>query len=257
MTTETPTADSLPTAISTEEWAIRRELAVAYRMFAHWGWDDLIYTHLSARVPGPEEHFLLNPFDLGFDEVTASNLVKVDREGETVLPTAHSTNPAGFVIHSAVHLGRPDAHCVLHLHTPDGQAVSSMAEGLLPICQTSMFVLGFGVGHHDYEGPATDLDERARLVRDLGDNGVMLLRNHGTLAVGSSIGEAFTRMYFLERACQIQTRVAASSELNEPPRKMIDATAAIGAGALTAANVNLAWPMIVRRALRLFPDLVG
>jgi ribulose-5-phosphate 4-epimerase/fuculose-1-phosphate aldolase len=243
--------------ISPEEWEVRRELAVAYRMFAHWGWDDLIYTHLSARVPGGENHFLLNPFELGFDEVTASNLVKVDEEGVAVLPTEHTTNPAGFVIHSAVHLGRDDAHCVLHLHTPDGQAVSAHAEGLLPICQTSMFVNGFGIGYHDYEGPATDLDERARLVRDLGDNGVLMLRNHGTLAVGSSVGEAFTRMYFLERACSIQVRAGASGmKLNEPPLGMVDSTAAVGAGALTTANVMLAWPMIVRRAHRLFPDLL-
>jgi ribulose-5-phosphate 4-epimerase/fuculose-1-phosphate aldolase len=242
--------------ISPEEWEIRRELAVAYRMFAHWGWDDLIYTHLSARVPGPEHHFLLNPFDLGFDEITASNLVKVDQDGEAVLPTEHTTNPAGFVIHSAVHLGREDAHCVLHLHTPDGQAVSAHADGLLPLCQTSMFVNGFGIGYHAYEGPATDLDERQRLVRDLGDNGVLLLRNHGTLSVGSSIGEAFTRMYFLERACQIQIRAGASGmKLNEPPLGMVDSTAAVGAGLLTEANVTLAWPMIVRRAHRLFADL--
>lgn len=242
--------------MSDEEWAVRRELAVAYRMFAHWGWDDLIYTHLSARVPGPEHHFLLNPFELGFDEVTPSNLVKVDRDGQAVGPTDHTTNPAGFVIHSAVHLGRADAHCVLHLHTPDGQAVSSLAEGLLPICQSSMFVFGFGVGYHDFEGPATDLDERDRLVRDLGTNGVLLLRNHGTLAVGSSIGEAFTRMYFLERACQIQVRAGATGmKLNDPPLGMVDSTAEVGATGLTAANVTLAWPMIIRRAHRLFPDL--
>ncbi len=125
-------------AVSPEEWAIREELAVAYRMFHHWGWDDLIYTHLSARVPGPEHHFLLNPFDLGFDEVTASNLVKVDRDGNAVLPTEHATNPAGFVIHSAVHLGRDDAQCVLHLHTPDGQAVSAMAAGLQSAAKTGV-----------------------------------------------------------------------------------------------------------------------
>lgn len=244
--------------ISLEEREVRRELAVAYRMFAHWGWDDLIYTHLSARVPGADDHFLLNPFDLGFDEVTPENLVKVDRDGNAVGPSEHPTNPAGFVIHSAVHLGRADAHCVLHLHTPDGQAVSAQADGLLPICQTSMFVHGFGIGYHDYEGPATDLDERERLVRDLGDNGVLMLRNHGTLAVGSTIGEAFTRMYFLERACQIQVRaLAAGAKLNEPPLGMIESTAAAGAGGLSVANVTLAWPMIVRRAHRLFPELAA
>lgn len=248
--------DDVRPEVSDEEWAIRRELAVAYRMFHHWGWDDLIYTHLSARVPGPEHHFLLNPFDLGFDEVTPANLIKVDRDGEAVLPTEHTTNPAGFVIHSAVHLGREDAHCVLHLHTPDGQAVASQADGLLPLNQTSMFVHGFGIGYHDYESVATDLDERERLVRDLGDNGILLLRNHGTLAVGASIGEAFTRMYYLERACQVQVRaLAGGAKLNDPPLGTVEATAAVGATGLNQANVQLAWPMIVRRALRLFPDL--
>ncbi|MFV0524671.1 MAG: class II aldolase/adducin family protein [Acidimicrobiales bacterium] len=245
-----------PSTMTPEEWAVRHDLAVAYRMFAHWGWDDLIYTHLSARVPGTD-HFLLNPFDLSFDEVTPDNLVKVDTEGNAVDPTDHVTNPAGFVIHSAVHMGREDAHCVLHLHTIDGQAVSNMAEGLLPLCQTSMFVQGFGVGYHDYEGVAVNLDERARLVRDLGDNGILVLRNHGMLAVGSSVAEAFTRMYYLERSCQVQVRTLAAGTFHQPPPATLAPTAQAGAGGLEEANVKLGWPAIVRKAHRLFPDLAG
>ena len=242
--------------ISEEEWGVRRELAAAYRMFAHWGWDDLIYTHLSARVPGPDHHFLLNPLELGFDEITASSLVKVDRDGAAVGHTEYSTNPAGFVIHSAVHFGREDAACVMHLHTPDGQAVSAQAEGLLPLCQTSMLTLGFGLGYHDFEGPATDLDERERLVRDLGDNGILLLRNHGTLAVGSSVGEAFTRLYFLERSCQVQVRAGVGAvKITEPSLSMIERSGQLSRGLLNELNVSTAWPMIVRRANRLFPDL--
>ena len=244
--------------ISSEEWEVRRDLAIAYRMFHHWGWDDLIYTHLSARVPGPDHHFLLNPFDLGFDEITPQTLVKVDMEGNAVIPTEHTTNPAGFVIHSACHMGRDDAACVMHLHTPDGQVVASMADGLLAINQTSMFVHGFGIGYHDYESVANDLDERERLVRDLGTNGVLMLRNHGTLVIGTSVAEAFTRAYYLERACQVQVRVmAGGAKINEPPMGTVEATAAIGAGGLGEANVTYAWPMVVRRALRLFPDLAG
>jgi ribulose-5-phosphate 4-epimerase/fuculose-1-phosphate aldolase len=249
--------NTMQSDFSSEEWAVRCDLAAAYRMFAHWDWDDLIYTHLSARVPGPDHHFLLNPLELGFDEITASSLVKVDREGAAVGPTDYSTNPAGFVIHSAVHHGSEDANCVMHLHTLDGQAMSAQAEGLLPLCQTSMFALGFGVGYHDYEGPATDLDERERLVRDLGDNGLLMLRNHGTLSVGSSVGEAFTRMYFLERSCGIQVRAGlGSAKLTEPSLNMVDRTAELSRGLLAEVNVAKAWPMVVRRATRLFPDLL-
>lgn len=240
--------------VDAAEWAVRTDLAVAYRMFHHWGWDDLIYTHLSARVPGPDHHFLLNPYDLGFDEITPANLVKVDLDGDPVTPTEHQTNPAGFVIHSAVHAARESAQCVMHLHTPDGQAVSAQAHGVLPICQTSMFVHGLGLAYHDFEGTALDLDERDRLVADLGENNLMLLRNHGTLAVGASVGEAFTSMYYFERACQVQVR-ALTADLVSASSEAIAYTASIGAGPLIDANVTLAWPMVKRRAHRLFPDL--
>ena len=167
--------------VSEEEWKIRVDLAAAYRLVAHYGWDDLIFTHLSARVPGPEHHFLLNPYNLMFEEVTASSLVKVDMNGHPVEPTPFITNPAGFTIHSALHMAREDAHAVMHLHTPHGQAVSAHAEGLLPLTQTAMLIRD-EIAYHDYEGVAVDLDERERIVADLGDKSAMILRNHGTLA---------------------------------------------------------------------------
>ncbi|MDP8914006.1 MAG: class II aldolase/adducin family protein, partial [Pseudomonadota bacterium] len=173
---------SLEGKVSEEEWKIRVDLAAAYRLVAYHGWDDLIFTHLSARVPGPEHHFLLNPYNLMFEEVTASSLVKVDMEGNPVEPTPFITNPAGFTIHSALHMARPDAHAVIHLHTPHGQAVAAHSEGLLPLTQTAMLIRD-DVAYHDYEGVAVDLDERERLVADIGDKGAMLLRNHGTLAI--------------------------------------------------------------------------
>src|SRR6187551_4035586 len=164
--------------VSDEEWAIRVDLAAAYRLVAHFGWDDLIFTHLSARIPGPEHHFLLNPYNLMFEEVTASSLVKVDVNGNPVEPTPFITNPAGFTIHSAIHMAREDAQAVIHLHTPHGQAVSAHGDGLLPLTQTAMLIRD-EVAYHDYEGVAVDLDERERLVADLGEKNAMILRNHG------------------------------------------------------------------------------
>src|SRR4030095_4761803 len=187
---------SMKGKVSEEEWAIRVDLATAYRMVAYYGWDDLIFTHLSARIPGPEHHFLLNPYNLMFEEVTASSLIKVDVSGNPVDPTPFITNPAGFTIHSAIHMAREDAHAVMHLHTPAGQAVAAHSEGLLPLTQTAMLVRG-EVAFHDYEGVAVDLDERDRLVADLGTKNAMILRNHGTLAVGKNVGECFIRLYYL------------------------------------------------------------
>ena len=172
--------------VSDEEWAIRVDLAAAYRLIAYYGWDDLIFTHLSARIPGPEHHFLLNPYNLMFEEVTASSLIKVDINGNPVEPTPFITNPAGFTIHSAVHMAREDAQAVMHLHTPHGQAVSAHSDGLLPLTQTAMLIRN-DLAFHDYEGVAVDLDERERLVAHLGTKNLMLLRNHGTLAVGPSM----------------------------------------------------------------------
>jgi len=245
---------SLEGKVSDEEWAVRVDLAAAYRMVAHYGWDDLIFTHLSARVPGPEHHFLLNPYQLMFEEVTASSLVKVDIHGNPVEPTPFITNPAGFTIHSAIHMGREDAQAVMHLHTPAGQAVSAHSEGLLPLTQTAMLVRG-EIAFHDYEGVAVDLSERERLVADLGDKGAMLLRNHGTLAIGRTVGECFVRLYFLERACQAQIMALSAGEsLNNPPQGTPELTSEQGSAGLSVAANLLAWPALKRKAYRLDPS---
>jgi ribulose-5-phosphate 4-epimerase/fuculose-1-phosphate aldolase len=242
---------SLEGKVSDEEWAIRVDLACAYRMVANYGWDDVIFTHLSARIPGEEHHFLLNPYQLMFEEVTASSLVKVDVNGNPVEPTPFITNPAGFTIHSAIHMAREDAHAVMHLHTPAGQAVSAHSEGLLPLTQTAMLVRQ-DVAFHDYEGVAVDLDERERLVANLGTKGAMILRNHGTLAVGKNVGE---KLYFLERACQAQVMaLSAGKDVNMPPQGAPEVTAQQGAMGLNVAANLLAWPALKRKAYRLDPS---
>ena len=244
---------SLEGQVSDEEWAIRVDLAAAYRLVAHYGWDDLIFTHLSARIPGPEHHFLLNPYQLMFEEVTASSLIKVDVHGNPVDPTPFITNPAGFTIHSAVHMAREDAHAVMHLHTPAGQAVSAHEEGLLPLTQTAMLVRG-DLAFHDYEGVATELEERERLVADLGTKNAMLLRNHGTLAVGGNVGECFIKLYFIERACQAQVMaLSAGDQLNRPPQGAAELAAQQGGAGLKMAANLLAWPALNRKAYRLDP----
>ena len=245
---------SLEGKVSDDEWAIRVDLAAAYRMVASYGWDDLIFTHLSARIPGPEHHFLLNPYQLMFEEVTASSLIKVDVHGNPVEPTPFITNPAGFTIHSAIHMAREDAQAVMHLHTPAGQAVAAHSEGLLPLTQTAMLVRG-DLAFHDYAGVAVDLDERERLVANLGDKSAMILRNHGTLAVGKTIGECFVKLYFLERACQAQVMaLSAGEDVNLPPQGSPEITAQQGAMGLTVAANLLAWPALKRKAYRLDPS---
>jgi len=196
-------APALKSHISPEEWAMRVNLAACYRLVEMFGWSDLLGTHISARVPSEENSFLINPYGLLFDEITASSLVKVDEAGNILSPTEYGINPAGFVIHGAVHIARPEVACVLHTHTPAGTGVSIQTGGILPLSQQALQVIGH-TGYHDYEGPATELDERARLVRDLDDNNVLVLRNHGLLTVGRSVGEAFVWMYRAERACRIQ-----------------------------------------------------
>ncbi|SOB86491.1 Ribulose-5-phosphate 4-epimerase/Fuculose-1-phosphate aldolase [Sphingomonas guangdongensis] len=239
--------------MTAEEWQTRVNLAAAYRLVALYGWDDLIFTHLSARVPGPEHHFLINPYDMMFEEITASSLVKIDVDGRPVGATAHPVNPAGFVIHSAIHMAREDAHAVMHLHTPDGQAVSAMACGLLPHTQTAM-IAGGDVAYHDYEGIATDLEERDRLVADLGQKNAMILRNHGTLTVGNSVAACFVRLYFLERACEAQVKMLAAGidGLTPPPEgtpeKVAVQSAPAGMGLLAQ---RLAWPALLRKLDRM------
>lgn len=185
------------------EREMRADLAAAFRLVDLYGWSDLLATHLSARVPGPDDHFLINPFGLLFEEVTASSLIKVDVAGNILSDSAYGINPAGFVIHSAVHMARRDAACVMHTHTAAGTGVATQKDGLLPLTQHALAVLAH-TGYHDFEGIATDLDERARLARDLADNNVLILRNHGLLTVGRTVGEAFMWMYRAERACRMQ-----------------------------------------------------
>ena len=214
------TAPAVPPVMSPEERRTRIDLAAAYRLVAHFGWDDLIFTHISARIPGPEHHFLINPYGMMFGEITASSLVKVDLEGEKVGESDYDINPAGFTIHSAVHAAREDARCVIHLHTPAGVGVSCQAHGLLPLNQTAM-LFNDQLAYHEYEGVAFNLDERPRLVADLGTKNAMLLRNHGTLAVGPTVHEAFLTMYFLERACAMQVAALAGGTALHYPAEAV------------------------------------
>ncbi|GJL86503.1 MAG: class II aldolase [Minwuia thermotolerans] len=197
-----------PDGITAEEWQARLDLAACYRLIHMFGMDDLIYTHISARVPGPEEHFLINGFGLLYEEITASNLVKVDIEGNILSDSEWGINPAGYVIHSCIHREMPEIGCVLHTHTVAGTGVSAQEEGLLPLSQTSMLFTG-QVAYHDYEGVALREEEQARMLADMGDKRIMILRNHGLLTVGETVQEAFLLMYYMEQACRMQ--VAAQS----------------------------------------------
>ncbi|MFJ3450252.1 class II aldolase/adducin family protein [Pseudomonas sichuanensis] len=236
------------------EQHLREELAACYRLIAHFRMTDLIFTHISVRLPGPEHHFLINPYGLMFDEITASNLVKIDLHGHAVEPSPYPVNPAGFVIHSAIHGAREDAQCVLHTHTRAGCAVAALECGLLPVNQISMEFYG-KVAYHDYEGVALDLSEQQRLVADLGQQPVMILRNHGLLTVGRSVSEAFMRMYYLEKACEIQLAAQASGKLVLPPhavcahteRQFNDPGRPLQEGQLTDPDaMQLAWAALLR-----------
>ena len=240
--------------MTTEEWQARVELAALYRLVALHGWDDMIFTHLSARVPGPEHHFLINPYGWLFCEITASSLVKVDPDGRAVDPTPHRVNPAGFTIHSAVHAAREDAMFVLHLHTDAGVAVSTHEEGLLPLTQHALIVLP-SLAYHDYEGIALHLDERQRIVRDLGGCHAMLLRNHGTLALGATSGAAFLNLFMLERACaqQVMALSAGRGGVRLASQAARDEVRAQMAGPMAAMASMLAWPGLLRRVQRESP----
>jgi ribulose-5-phosphate 4-epimerase/fuculose-1-phosphate aldolase len=236
------------------EWQIRVDLAAAYRLVALHGWDDLVFTHLSARIPGPEHHFLINRYDLGFDEITASSLIKVGLNGLPVDGQIKAVNPAGFTIHSALHMSREAANCVIHLHTPHGQAVSAMAEGLMPLTQTALHVV-HDLSYHTYEGIATDLNERERIAQDLGNKHLLMLRNHGTLAIGAEVADAFLRIYFLERACEAQVLALAAGRegINAVADAMVERVAMQGASAGQMVSRQLVWPMLMRRVRRLSP----
>ena len=232
--------------VSPEEWQQRVDLAALYRLVAMQGWDDFLFTHLSARVPGPEHHFLINPLGLCFEEVTASSLVKVDTEGNKVMASPYDINPAGFTIHSAVHMARPDAMFVMHLHTDDGVAVSAMEDGLMPLTQHAMQC--GPIAYHDYEGVALDLDERERIVQDLGDGQFMILRNHGTLTVGGSANAAFMAMYYLERACTMQVKaLSGGGRVNQPPQGSAEKAAEQSRLLFDGSVDELAWPAWLRR----------
>jgi ribulose-5-phosphate 4-epimerase/fuculose-1-phosphate aldolase len=240
---------------SAEEWAIRVDLAAAYRLVALFKWDDLVFTHITARVPGPEHHFLINPYGMLFDEITASSLVKIDMQGAKVEDSPWPVNPAGFTIHSAVHAARHDIQCVLHTHTLNGVAVSAQADGVLPISQQSIFVLD-SLAYHDYEGVALRDDEKPRLVKDLGDKTYLMLRNHGLLTVGRSVAAAFAAMYTFEATCNIQIRALAGGKtLTRVNQNIIDtAMEQSRTATLNKGPEGLVWPGLLRRLDRIDPS---
>ena len=241
---------SIRELVSPEEWQVRVDLAAAYRLVADYGWDDLVFTHISARVPGPDHHFLINPYGMMFDEITASSLVKVDLNGKIVMDSLYSINPAGFTIHSAVHAAREDALCVMHLHTDYGIAVSAQEKGLLPISQQSLFVLS-SLGYHDYEGLALNDEEKPRLVADLGRKTFLILRNHGLLTVGPTVADAFLSMFLLERACRIQIMAQAGGGKLVPIDEKIFAQIPRQEQVVTqGGGGRLVWPGLLRRLAR-------
>lgn len=239
--------------VSDAEWRTRVDLAAAYRMVAMFGWDDLVFTHISARVPGREGEFLINPYGLFFEEITASSLVKVDAMGVKLDDTPFDVNPAGFTIHSAVHAARHDVGCVLHTHTANGIAVSAQAGGVLPLSQQSIFVLS-SLGYHDYEGVALREDEKPRLVADLGSNGFLMLRNHGLLTVGATVADAFLSMYLFETVCTIQVRAqAGGGELVQVDRRIVEGAQQQAAAVTRGLGAQLVWPGLLRRLDRRLP----
>jgi len=203
-----PTHDARPAAIDEAEWDLRVQLAAAYRIFDHIGWIELIFNHITVRVPGPDKHVLINPYGLMYNEVTASNLVKIDLDGNIVGPSNHPVNPAGYIIHSAIHRAREDAHCIMHTHTTTGMAVACKAEGLTPSNFYAAMIWG-GIAYHDFEGITTNPDEQPRLVASLGERNLLILRNHGLLSCGRTIPEAFIRLWTLQRACDVQAAAEA------------------------------------------------
>ena len=242
------TAPSVQSQVSEQEWRTRVDLAACYRLIAQYGWDDLIFTHISAKVPGTED-FLINPYGLMFHEMTASSLIKVDLAGAKLMDSPFEINPAGYTIHSAVHEVRPDVGCVLHIHTPAGIAVSAQKSGLLPLSQQSLFVLS-SLAYHGYEGVALHHEEKARLQADLGDKHFMILPNHGLLTAFGSIADAFLGMFTLQRACEIQVMAQAGGELIHIPQPILDGAQAMIAGVMKGAQGlggALAWPALLRK----------
>jgi len=259
MATAIKTTDVDTRAWTQAEWKVRVDLAAFYRLSAVYGWDDFLFTHISARVPGPDHHFLINPYGLMFEEITASSLVKVDLAGKIIGESLYGINYAGYVIHSAIHGARDDAHFIAHFHSPDGVAVSSHEEGLLPINQRALGLIP-RLSYHEYEGIALNLDERERLVADLGDTSTMLLRNHGTLALGASVGEAWSNIYHLEAACTAQVRtlsagrdriLIAPDAAQEEVRRQVSQPRKAESGA--GGFYDLLWEAALRKAARASP----
>jgi ribulose-5-phosphate 4-epimerase/fuculose-1-phosphate aldolase len=242
---------SLKDVVSKEEWKLRCDLAACYRLVALHGWTDLVFTHISARIPGPEHHFLINPYGLLFDEITASSLIVVDQSGNKVSDSPFPVNRAGFVIHSAIHAAREDVQCVLHTHTCAGVAVSAQKAGILPISQQSTVVLA-SLGYHDYEGVAIREDEKPRLVADLGDATFLMLRNHGLLTVGATIADAFVAMYGFETTCQIQLAAqSGGSELTTVAPEIIDGIAEVVRHQTEGLGGMFVWPALLRKLDRI------
>ena len=238
---------SMQQRVSPEEWQTRVDLAACYRLAADFGWSDLVFTHITARVPGTEDQFLINPYGMMFDEITASSLVKIDLQGNKIEESAFPVNPAGFTIHSAVHAVRHDAHCVMHVHSLNGVAVSAQKNGVLPLSQQSIFILA-SLAYHDYEGVALNDEEKPRLVADLGNKNYLMLRNHGLLTVGKTIADAFQAMYFFEATCNIQIKAqSGGGELIHIPQKIIDGAIAQARAATKSMGGTLAWPGLLRR----------
>ena len=246
---------SMRDKVSPEEWAVRVDLAACYRLVAKYGWEDLVFTHISARVPGTKDQFLINPYGMFFDEITASSLVKIDQDGVKVDDSPFPVNAAGFIIHSAIHGARHDAKFVLHTHSINGVAVSAQKEGLLPLSQTAI-VAGRSLAYHDYEGIALYDDEKPRLVADLGDHTHLILRNHGLLTVGENPADAFVRMYYLDACCDIQVRAQAGGELIHIGKEILETAYGSmqnGGGAGSRAS-RLVWPGILRKLDRIDPS---
>jgi ribulose-5-phosphate 4-epimerase/fuculose-1-phosphate aldolase len=238
--------------VSSEEWQARVDLAACYRLVALKGMDDIVYTHISLRVPGSDDHFLINPFGTMFEEITASSLVRIDLDGKVVSPQGARVNEAGFTVHSAVHAARADVHCVIHTHTRAGMAISSLRQGLLPLCQKSMLFQN-RLAYHDFRGIAFDLTERESLVADLGAHKAMVLRNHGLLTCGRDCAEAFSLMYQLDLACQVQMDVLAANVPYQVPTEAIAEKAAHQLESYPLTPADLEWPGLLRKLDRLDP----
>ncbi len=238
--------------MSAEEWQARVDLAAAYRLVALYGWDDLVFTHISARIPGTDQ-FLINPYGMMFDEITASSLVKVDFEGNKIGDSPYPVNPAGFTIHSCIHEARDDVHCVMHTHSINGVAVSAMESGVTPISQQAFYVLA-SLAYHEYEGVALNEDEKARIVADMGDKTFMMLRNHGLLTVGKTPAEAFLAMYIFEAACMVQVRAqAGGGKLIPIPDEILALADKQGSEVTLGLGGGLIWPAMLRKLDRVNP----